>query len=354
MNASKDLNSFFRNEPPGERTNSIRWLQKMVMAQSINLPRDFKSKEDWEVFKNKIRTELPGTIGIPSFPPLKPSYTRARIRIGPDVILERVDVYVDGDYSIPAFVFSPLNPPSDPMPALLWNPGWNCDKWDRAGQELAVRIVRNGFVVLILDHAPFGETTPFTAQEKWHTGMTQIMSMGVVLGISQLALRCAETRRVGEYLRSRPDVDPKRVAISGLCQGGQDTWLSAALDDQFCAAAPFCSETTFLVHGAEMGSYWAHADSSPYPFGILKICDIDHLHASIAPRPLLVRSNLPDQWWPISGFDDVETFTRKIYRLYSAEDRVDFRAEVHEHNITGPFVDALEAFLLKYVKPKPE
>jgi len=28
---------------------------------------------------------------------------------------------------------------------------------------------------------------------------------------------------------------------------------------------------------------------------------------------------------------------------------VDFRAEVHEHNLSGPFADALEAFLLKYL-----
>jgi len=28
---------------------------------------------------------------------------------------------------------------------------------------------------------------------------------------------------------------------------------------------------------------------------------------------------------------------------------MDFRGEVHEHNVTGPFAGALEAFLLKYV-----
>jgi dienelactone hydrolase len=180
--------------------------------------------------------------------------------------------------------------------------------------------------------------------------MTQIMGMGDILGISQLALRAAETMRAGEYLRARPDVSPQWVAVAGLCQGGQDSWLTAALDERFCAAAPLCSETTFAVHSAEMASYFSNADSSPYPFGILKVCDIDHLHAAIAPRPLLVRANLPDQWWPVSGFDDVETLTRKVYRLYGAENRLDFRAEVHEHNLTGPFADALEAFLLKYVK----
>jgi dienelactone hydrolase len=349
MNVSKDLNVFFKDEPPGERTNAIRWLQKKVMAEAVRLPRDFSSRAEWEVFRDRIRFELPQVIGIPHFPPLKGSTIRARIRVGQDVICERVDVYVDDDYGIPSFVFTPVYKPENPMPGLVYNPGWPFDKWDRPSEEFAVRMARQGFVILVLDHAPFGETTPFAPADKMHTGMTQVMGMGNILGISQLALRSAETMRAGEYLRSRPDVDPDRVAVAGLCQGGQDTWLSAALDDRFCAAAPICSESTFTVHSAEMASYFTNADSSPYPFGILKVCDIDHLHAAIAPRPLLVRANLPDQWWPVSGFDDVETLTRKIYRLYGAEDRLDFRAEVHEHNLTGPFADALEAFLLAYV-----
>ena len=357
MNASKDFASFFGSEPPGEKTNAIRWLQKKVMAASLKLPREFKSREDWEAFRTHLRQELPGVIGIPTFPPLRESTGRARIRVGEDAVCERVDVYVDEDYAIPTFVFSPLRrpdegplkPPAGRMPGLVWNPGWPQDKWDRPLQEMAVRMVRHGFVVITLDHAPFGETTPFAPGDKMHSGMTHVMGMGDLLGISQLALRCAETMRVGEYLRSRPEVDPQRVAIAGLCQGGQDTWLTAALDERFCAAAPICSESTFTVHSAEMASYYANSDSSPYPFNILKVCDIDHLHAAIAPRPLMVRANLPDQWWPVSGFDDVETLTRKVYRLFDAEDRLDFRAEVHEHNITGPFADALEAFLLKYV-----
>jgi len=351
MNASKDLTSFFSSEPPGEKTNAIRWLQKKVMVEALKLPRDFKTKEEWEAFRARMRKELPLVIGVPCFPPLRESTLRARIKVGRDVVCERVDVYVDEDYAIPSFVFSPAKPYDRLMPGLVWNPGWPQDKWERSYQEFAVRMARLGFIVLVLDHAPFGETTPFAPGDKMHTGMTLVMGMGNLLGVSQLALRAAETMRAGEYLRARPDVDPQRVAVAGLCQGGQDTWLSAALDERFCAAAPICSESTFAVHSAEMASYFANADSSPYPFGILKVCDIEHLHAAIAPRPLMVRANLPDQWWPISGFDDVETLTRKVYRLYNAEDRLDFCAEVHEHNLTGPFADALEAFLLKYLKP---
>jgi hypothetical protein len=335
------------DEPLGQKTNAIRWMQKQVMGKSAQLPRDFSSREDWEAFRTHMHTELPRVIGVPDFPPLEESRIRARLDVGEDVVLERVDVYVDEDYAIPAFVFLPKAPPDHPMPAVVWNPGWPEDKWKHAYQAFGVRMAQQGYAVLVPDHAPFGETSDF--EDKARRGMTLFMSMGDVIGISQLAMRAAETMRCGEYMRSRADIDPARVAVAGLCQGGMDTWLAGALDESFCAVAPICSATTFTIHMVEMASYFANGDSSPFPFGILNVCDIEHLHGAIAPRPLLVRANLPDQWWPVSGFDDVERFTRQIYRLYHAEDRIDFRAEVHEHNLTGPFADALEQFLLTYV-----
>lgn len=346
------MTDFLQSKAPGLKSNAIRWLQKKVMQKASELPKDFADLAAWETFKTKLREELPRLIGIPQFPRMQESFVCGKAQVGEDVQCERVDVYVDDDYSIPAFVFSPLSPRELPGPALVWNPGWSQDKWQHSYQQFALRMAKHGFVVLILDHAPFGETSfpesaPGTAV---HTGgMTLVMGMGQVLGISQLALRAAETMRCREYLCTRADVDSARIAVAGLCQGGQDTWLSAALDDGFCVAAPFCSESTFAIHFADMGSYRTNSDTSPFPFGILNICDIEHLHAAIAPRPLLVRSNLGDNWWPLIGFTAVEAFTRKIYGLYEADEKVDFRMEAHEHDLTGVFADALEAFLLEHV-----
>ena len=50
MNATKDMASFFAGEPPGQRTNAIRWLQKRVMRQALQLPRDFRDILEWENF----------------------------------------------------------------------------------------------------------------------------------------------------------------------------------------------------------------------------------------------------------------------------------------------------------------
>ena len=343
----RDLARYFADQPPGLRTDAVHWLQKLIGAKAARLPRDFKTRDAWETFRDGLRRELPRAIGLPTFPDLKASFIRGRFRIGPDAVCERVDVYVDDDYAVPALVFSPAEPPAAPMPGLVWSPGYNQTKWHASAQALAVRMARQGFVALVLDHAPFGETSG--PAPGYPQGITLVMGMGHLLGISQLALRAAEVMRCGEYLRARRDVDASRVAAAGLCQGGMDTWLAAALDERFCAVAPICAASTFAVVAGEMASYRAWSDCSPMPFGILDVCDADHLYAAIAPRPLLVRANLPDDWWPVSGLDDIETLTRKVYRLYDAEDRVDFRAEVHQHDITGPFADALEAFLIRYV-----
>ena len=349
VSTAKDLAAYYAADqtPAGLRTNAVQWLQRKVMAAARELPRRFDTVAAWEQFRAELRRRLPAVIGRPEFPPLRESVTRARVRVGNDVICERVDIHVDTDYAIPAFVFVPAARQTTPLPACVWNPGWPESKFKPSYCAFGARMARQGVIVLVPDHAPFGETTFMNRQHA--DGMALIMGMGNVLGISQLALRSAETSRCGEYLRARDDVDAARVAVAGLCQGGQDTWLSAALDDGFCAAAPFCSESTFAQHFAEMASYRANGDSSPFPFGILGVCDIEHLHAAIAPRPLLVRSNLCDDWWPLSGFDDVEHFTRGIYRLYGAEQRVCFRAEVHEHDLTGPFANDLERFLLEQV-----
>lgn len=336
------------SEPAGLTSSAVRWLQMQVQEKAARLPREFTTRAAWETYRDRIRRDLPERIGLPAFPPLGESRNRARFSAGEGVVCERVDIFVNQYYAIPALIFLPERPAGQ-MPALVWSPGWGESKWRAPYQRFAVRMASQGMVVLILDHAPFGETTPYQMQDKDSYGMTVVMSLCAMLGVSQLGLRAAETMRCGAYLRDRPDVDPSRVAVAGLCQGGMDTWLAAALDDGFCAAAPLCSASTFRTNGLELSSYHALSDSSPYPFGILDLCDVDHLHAAIAPRPLLIRANLPDHWWPVSGLGEIERTARQVYRLYGVENRLDIRAEVHEHDLTGPFADSLETFLLRYV-----
>ena len=193
VGAAKDLAAYYAADqtPPGLRTNAVQWLQRQVMAAARELPRRFDTVAAWERFRSELRRRLPAVIGRPQFPPLQESVTRARVRVGNDVICERVDVYLDADYAIPAFVFVPAARQAAPLPACVWNPGWPESKFKPSYCAFGARMARQGVAVLVPDHAPFGETTFMNRQQP--DGMTLIMGMGNVLGISQLALRSAET-----------------------------------------------------------------------------------------------------------------------------------------------------------------
>jgi len=324
--------------------DSIRWFAEKVAMASAKLPRDFSDRASWESWRNRMKSELIRRIGLPKFEPTKEPLVRSDTALGETARIERVDVPADGNYAIPTFVIRPVAY-EKPAPGLLICPGWPQTKFDPQFQRFALRMATHGFVSAILDHAPFGETSHGVMPG----AMTQVMGMGHLLGISQLAFRAAEAIRVGEYLRERPDVDTRRVGITGLCQGGMTTWMAGSLDERFAVVAPVASATTFTAWAVEMSRYRALGDTSPYPFGMIELCDVEHLHASVAPRPLLVQANAPDDWWPLSGFQTIESFSRRIYALYGAEDRCEFVAEAHEHAITGPFADRLERFLVKYL-----
>lgn len=343
-NTEKNYETFLDGTPPGTRVNSIHWFQKLVAKQSLQLKREFSTLSEWENYKSELIPKLKKTIGFMELPTPKPSTSRGQGRVDEDVLVERVDVYIDDDYSIPAFVFSPIKKPEKKMPALIWSPGYPQNKWQKSYELFAVRMAKQGFVVLIADHAPFGETA--SEDQPPLPSITIVNAAGMLLGYSQLAVRAMENICCKEYLKRREDVDPEKITLAGLCQGGMDTWLAAAVDDEFYAAAPFCAASTYTAHMTEMSSYRVNAETSPFPFGMLKVCDVEHLYGCIAPRPLLVRSNLPDDWWPVSGYNDLENFSSKIYALYHAEEMMDFRFAINEHDLSHSFADDLEKWLL--------
>ena len=92
MNVNKDLSVFFADEPPGQKTNAIRWLQKKVMKQALALDMEFATREEWERFCSGIRRDLPRAIGVPQLPPLRASFRRGCIRIGELVRCERISI----------------------------------------------------------------------------------------------------------------------------------------------------------------------------------------------------------------------------------------------------------------------
>jgi hypothetical protein len=144
-----------------------------------------------------------------------------------------------------------------------------------------------------------------------------------------------EDRRSIDYLLTRPEIDPDRIACGGLSMGGLRTIFLAGLDARvrcgFCVG--FMSTIRALLrnhircppgHGLLM--------YVPNLFSSLDLPDIIALHA---PAPLLVQYNRDDELFTLEGQNEAD---RKLAEIYSKIGRPEnyagkFHPGAHKFNV---------------------
>jgi dienelactone hydrolase/pimeloyl-ACP methyl ester carboxylesterase len=172
---------------------------------------------------------------------------------------------------VSAHLYVPKNM-QGPAPAVLGTCGHSGDgKLEPLYQGFCQRLVRAGFVVLIIDPFNQGERDQYhrLADRSLvgncchaHNMMgKQLELIGDWFGM----WRAWDGIRGIDYLVSRPEVDGTRVGLTGNSGGGtMTTWLWA-MDPRITMAAPSCFVTTFLANLENE----IPADCEQYPPGVL-------------------------------------------------------------------------------------
>lgn len=132
-----------------------------------------------------------------------------------------------------------------PYPAVLFALGHEREsKAFPEDQQILGTLARRGYVALTWD--PIGQG------ERRRADVRDSTTEHTLLGIQAMLIGQAEARyviwdgmRALDYLLSRKEVDPKRVAVTGNSGGGTQTAYLAALDDRLAAAAPSCYMTSW-------------------------------------------------------------------------------------------------------------
>ncbi|MBR4223163.1 MAG: prolyl oligopeptidase family serine peptidase, partial [Victivallales bacterium] len=121
-----------------------------------------------------------------------------------------------------------------------------------AYQKYAIRLAKNGFVVLIYDPVHQGERDQYVNLDYLGAGAGLCAAHNVMakqlelVGESMPAWRMWDGIRALDYLLTRPEVDPSRVGITGNSGGGTLTEWIWANEPRLAFAAPSCHVTTFL------------------------------------------------------------------------------------------------------------
>lgn len=200
--------------------------------------------------------------------------------------------------------------PAESFPAILNPHGHRPHK--RLTDEVQRRcasMARLGAIAFAYDMLGHGESTQVTHANP----------------ISAL-LHTWNSKRVLDYLLSRPDVDPKRIGITGGSGGGTQSFLLTAIDDRITASAPVVQVSAHFFGGCGCESGMPIHKSDRHQTNNVEIA------ALTAPRPLLLVSDGAD--WTRNTPNVELPYIRKVYELYDAEPNVEnahFPTEGHDY-----------------------
>ena len=186
-----------------------------------------------------------------------------------------------------------------------------------------------------------------------------------------------DVMRLVDYLKTRKDVDAKRIGLVGISKGGIETYLTAAVDKRIAVAVPCIGVQSFhwalehndwhgriaTVQGAfdtivkDAGA--TNADSAfvqtfydhivPRIYGEF---DGPAMLPLIAPRPLFVINSDSDANTPLPGVIEAADAAGQAYRAKKADDHFVLRIqEKTGHRVLPDSEKAAIDWLMRWLKP---
>ena len=336
-------------ESPGDEM-----IQRYLKAEAEKLEADFlagiKSQQDWERERPRLMGEYFHMLGLSPLPektPLNATITRT---------LDRGDYFVDmlhyqsrpGLY-VTANLYRPARVNAgEKLPAVLYvcghsNRGRNGNK--TAFQDHGIWLARHGYVCLMVDTLQLGEIAGIH-HGTYREGRWWWLSRGY----TPAGVEAWNGIRGIDYLASRADVDPDRIAVTGISGGGAATFWIAAADERAKVAIPV-SGMADLVSYLPSRMINGHCDCmflyNTYQWHWTRIAGL------IAPRPMLFVNSDYDPIFPMDANERIINRLERLYSLYGASDFVDSFVSIGGHDYRKDIRQGVFRFLNSHLKNNP-
>ncbi|MCC7499623.1 MAG: dienelactone hydrolase family protein [Bryobacterales bacterium] len=216
------------------------------------------------------------------------------------------------------------------------------------GKSTAVELVRQGYVVAVIDMFYWGERRmildddPFEFRERPSTMAEErirefnrrssqneqlVARSMITAGITWPGVMLWDDIRTLDYLASRPEVDRRRLGCVGLSVGGYRTLMLSALDERIRVAV---SVGFMQSHPAQIRRNVINSTGLTFHLiGLLRYLDLPDLSALIAPRPIMFINGSRDGLFNQNGlkaayeiiarcYTKAGVTERQVCRLYDA------------------------------------
>lgn len=223
-------------------------------------------------------------------------------------------------------IYRPLNPGKKNAAILSPHGHWANRRLNAEVQARCASFARMGAIVFVYDMVGYTDSRQVTHD----------------IPIA-LLLQTWNSKRVLDYLLSRPDVDPERIGITGESGGGTQTIILTAIDNRIKVSVPVVMVSAHFFGGCNCESGMPIHKSKNHQTNNVEIA------ALCAPRPMLLISDGSD--WTRNTPRIEYPYIQKIYALYNAEhmiENVHFPAEIHDYGFNKR--SAVYPFLAYHLK----
>jgi dienelactone hydrolase len=282
---------------------------------------DVKTLADWQAARPTLRKQLLEMLGLNPLPAKTDLHATVMGTVdGGAFVVEKLHFQSRPSLYVTANFWRPKNV-AKPLPTILYLCGHSEVKRDgvafgnkTAYQHHAAWFARHGYCCLVLDTLQLGEI------EGIHHGTyREKMWWWISRGYTPAGVEAWNAVRALDYLETRPEVDPKKIGVTGRSGGGAYTWFLAAIDDRPACLVPVAGITDLQNHVVD-GCIEGHCDCmymvNTYAW------DFANVAALAAPRPLLFSNSDKDKIFPLDGVYRTHTKLQRIYGLDKADDKL--------------------------------
>ena len=323
----------------------LDFIQQQARQLAARQPKP-ETREGWQLRAAELKPRLIDSLGLDRFS--ERTSLDAQI-VGeierPGYIIQKLVYESWPGFTVTAHLSLP-RPASIPLPAVLYSSGhWmENGKLEPDIQLFCANLVQRGFVVLVYDPVGQGERLG-----DWldHGHLEPLL-----IGLSQEGLMVWESMRAIDYLVSRPEVDPKRIGMTGASGGGLNTFYTSAVDDRIQVSVPVCYVTTFfLMMTAERDRNWEDGvDLCNQVPGVMAYAEMSDICGLFAPKPQCIIAATRDWMFPIEGARQIYQEFEHIYSLLGAQKQVRLVEVDAEHGYDRAMREAAYGWLARCLR----
>lgn len=238
-----------------------------------------------------------------------------------------------------------------PYPAILGVAGHSTNgKASATYQHAWIGFVKRGYAVLAFDPPGQGERLetldPVTLRSRAGVGTSEHIQAGLqclLTGTTIARYFVHDGVRAFDYLLTRPEIDPNRIAVAGNSGGGTQAAYLAALEPRLAAAVSSC----YITRWRELWSGPGPQDAEQImPGMVVSGVDFADFALAFSPKPFLITSAIQD-FFPIAGARATYAEIVRHYERLGVSQRAGFFEYDDTHGWSQPRRQAAARFLDK-------